>query len=164
MTPESSAPTEKWMVQVGLSKERYCPGRVCAHRVTQDLGSTLSFAFSASVPVHSEPSPQGNQHCKGTVRGLNGKMDLPTKATKVQAGELSLQKCPWPLSTENTALVGTETGPQQNLTITRPNTFQKARHLGLPQAHPDPLPSSEDTVPPGIEFLDLWTPKFTAFL
>lgn len=61
------------------------------------------------------------------------------------------------MSTENTALVGTETGSQQNLTRTRSNIsgiFQKARHPGLPQAYPDPLPSSGDTVPPRIEFLN----------
>lgn len=119
-----------------------------------------------SVPL-KKPSSQGNQHWKGTVQELNRKMDMPTKAAKVQAGDLSLQKCPWHLSTENTALAGTETGPQQNLTRTRPNTsgiFQKATHPGLPQVHPDPLPSSGDAVPPGIEFLDLQMPKFTAFL
>lgn len=77
------------------------------------------------------------------------------------------RNAPGPPSIENTALVCTETGPQQNLTRTRPNTSgisQKARHLGLSQAYPDLLPSSEDTVPPGIEFLDLQTLKFTAFL
>jgi len=67
----------------------------------QNLGTTLSFAFSAPETIASS---QANQYDKGTVQALNGKMHLPMKPLNVHTRELRhlLQKLSWPLPAEDT--------------------------------------------------------------